>query len=231
MRTFLYWLDVASPGELAALVGYIALCAAAYLACGLARHGRPTARAVLTVLAGLAAALALCALSWDGLYFRAGEFRSSFPEGFLPLLLLPATLALALGMIKLPRIVAPALGVFWLGVLAVSAVMKGREGDGWDRLVYDLFILVGTAGAVSSLLVTLSLRAFRKGAQGPLKKAALGAAWGCNAAFYLFVALLFPVNRDWLLIPAVLWALSAALALISLLVLCFKKGAFHGKRE
>ena len=125
----------------------------------------------------------------------------------------------------------PALGVFWLGVLAVSAVMKGRETDGWDRLVYDLFILVSAAGAVSSLLLTVSLWAFRKGAQGPLEKAALGSAWACNAAFYLFVALLFPVNRDWLLIPAVLWAASAALALILLLALCVKKGAFYGKRE
>ncbi len=231
MRVFLYWLDVCSPGELAVLAGYIALCAAAYLACGLARHGRPAARTVLPVLAGLAASLALCALSWDGLYFRTGAFRSSFPEGFLPLLLLPATLALALGLEKLPRIVVPALGFFWLGVLAVSAVMKGRESDGWDRLVYNPFILVGATGAVSSLLLTLSLLVFRKGAQGPLRKVALGAAWVCNLAFYLFVALIFPVDRDWLLIPAVLWAASAALVLILLLILCFKKGVFHGKRE
>ena len=50
------------------------------------------------MLAGLIASLALCALLWDGLYFRTGMFRSSFPEGFLPLLLLPAALALALGV-------------------------------------------------------------------------------------------------------------------------------------
>ena len=98
MRTFLYWLDVCSPGELAVLAGYIALCAAAYLACGLALRGRPAIKTVLAVLAGLIASLALCALSWDGLYFRTGEFRSTFPEGFLPLLLLPAALALALGV-------------------------------------------------------------------------------------------------------------------------------------
>lgn len=134
-------------------------------------------------------------------------------------------------MKRIPRYVSLALGIFWLGMLAVSAVMKGQEGDGWDRLVYNLFILVGAAGAASSLLMFACLLAARGSGPRGLKKAALGGAWACNAAFYLFVALLFPVDRDWLLILAVLWAASAALALILLLVLCVKKGAFYGKRE
>ena len=96
MRTFLYWLDVCTTGELAVLLGYIALCAGAYLVRGLARNRRPGGGTVTGVLLGLALALILCTLSWDDLYFRTGEFRSSFPEGFLPLLLLPIYLALAL---------------------------------------------------------------------------------------------------------------------------------------
>lgn len=134
-------------------------------------------------------------------------------------------------MKKIPRYVSPVLGVFWLGVLAASVVMKGQESDGWDRLVYNLFILMGAAGAASSLLMFACLLAARGNGPKGLKKAALGAAWACNAAFYLFAALLFPLNRDWLLILAVLWAASAALALILLLILCVKKGAFYGKRE
>lgn len=134
-------------------------------------------------------------------------------------------------MKRIPRYVSPVLGVFWLGVLAASVVMKGQEGDGWDRLVYNLFILVGAARAASSLLMFACLLAARGNGPRGLKKAALGAAWVCNLTFYLFVALLFPVDRDWLLILAVLWAASAALTLILLLILCVKKGAFYGKRE
>lgn len=63
-----------------------------------------------------------------------------------------------------------ALGVFWLGVAAASAasaVMKGQEGDGWDALVYNVFILVGAAGAVSSLLMfSVCWRRVRTGGGG-----------------------------------------------------------------
>ncbi len=101
MKTFLYWLEVCSPGGLAVLWGYVAVCCAGYIICGFARRGRVTGKYVLVVLTGLLASIALCALCWDALYFRTGEFRSSFPEGFLPLFLLPAYLVLALGAVRL----------------------------------------------------------------------------------------------------------------------------------
>lgn len=213
MKTLLYWLEGCPPEELAVLLGYLVLCVGAYLVLGLAwGRGRPREQAP-ALLAGLAEALGLCAVAWDGLYFRAGEFRSSFPEGFLPLLLLPALLALALGLVKIPRTVSPALGVLWLGVAAAGAVMRARTADAWDAMVYNVFILLGALGAASALLLFLSLLAVRKG--GP--RAALWAAGAANALFYLFAALLFPVNRDWLAVVLALWLISALAALGCLL--------------
>lgn len=126
-------------------------------------------------------------------------------------------------MKKITRYAFLALGVFWLGVAAAGAVMKGQGGDGWDALVYNVFILIGSAGAVSSLLMFFCLLAAGRDGQRGLKKAALGAAEACNLAFYMFVALLFPVNRDWVSVFFALWLVCAILSLGLLTALAVKK--------
>lgn len=129
------------------------------------------------------------------------------------------------------KIISNVVAVFWFVVLLMSVVGKltyhAPDAEPLDfalsQGVYNVFILIAAMGLLSSVLLSLSLCTFKS----TLKIFTLGVSVLTNILFYLFIVLLFVVNKNPIFIALFLWIFCAVACIV--LLIKEKGGTEHEK--
>ena len=140
-------------------------------------------------------------------------------------------------MKKLPLVVA-ALHVFlWVAFLIISIVESVTfiTPENTEPLslflttaIYNTFIIFSTVGIINALILFFSMKVFLKNRgekQGLESRTAFFCSVFATMFFYLFVVLIFAINKDFLLIFPLLWLVCELCCIVLLIVMFFKRNS------
>lgn len=133
-------------------------------------------------------------------------------------------------MKRILKISSVVITIIWISFFIISSVAKYNYSDpslepmdeALNKMVYNVFIYSSIYGIINSVLTSVclfSIFSFNGLENRIFGKIFLSTLGVVNLSFYGVMILLFPVNKDWLIIFPIIWVICAIACVAMLLTL------------